>query len=272
MGLLTSILNLFKTKKVFQEYGFQIKDFQLSEGIIRYAQWKHPNESPKSITESSINFYNQFSKKGDLIIDIGAHTGDTTVPMAVSVGREGMVIALEPNPYVFKILEENSKLNSEKTNIKPYNFAATAEDGTFTFNYSDPSFCNGGFFDQIKSKNHHHNYPLQVRGINLSKFLKDKYLNELERLSLIKVDAEGYDKEILKTISDIISQYKPFIIAECNKNLVREERLDLYNVLENLNYLVYMTSDFETGERVLIENAEDMCKWKHFDIICVPKL
>jgi FkbM family methyltransferase len=41
-----------------------------------------------------------------MIIDIGTYTGDTTVPMALAVGKGGIVLGLEPNQYVYKILEK----------------------------------------------------------------------------------------------------------------------------------------------------------------------
>ena len=34
---------------------------------------------------------------------IGAHIGDTTLPIALAAGKKGFVLALEPNPYVFHV-------------------------------------------------------------------------------------------------------------------------------------------------------------------------
>ena len=144
-----------RLRKTFKEYGFEVKKFQIKPfGEIEYAQWLHPFEKPKTITESNILFYKTLSKNDDMIIDIGAHTGDTTVPMALAVGKGGIVLGIEPNKYVYKILEKNAQLNKKWTNIIPLCFAATSEDGEYTFNYSDASFCNGGFLSKIKNKNH----------------------------------------------------------------------------------------------------------------------
>jgi FkbM family methyltransferase len=51
-----------------------------------------------------VDFYQRFLTKGAVAIDIGAHTGDTTVPMALAAGNTGLVLAFEPNQYVYKIL------------------------------------------------------------------------------------------------------------------------------------------------------------------------
>jgi len=54
---------------------------------------------------------NSLSRKGDLAVDIGANIGDTTVPMALVAGSEGMVLGFECNPVIFEILAVNEKLN-----------------------------------------------------------------------------------------------------------------------------------------------------------------
>jgi FkbM family methyltransferase len=262
-----------KSKKSLHDYGFQIKSFQLQqEGKIEYAQWLHPYEQPKSITQSQVNFFRRFSKSGGLAIDIGAHTGDTTVPMALAIGKKGTVLALEPNPHVFKILQKNSELNKSKTNIIPLCFAATDHDGEFEFNYSDASYCNGGFFQSIKNQNHGHKYILKVKGKNLEAYLKSKYGNLLSGLSLIKIDAEGYDKEIIKSLRPLLMAYRPNIISECNKNLTAEERTELYDVLSGMNYFIKKLEGFtDESEPSSINHSSEMMKWQHFDIVATPE-
>lgn len=261
-----------RLKKTFKEYGFEMKSFELAnEGELKFAQWLHPFEQPRSIGQENVDFYKQFVNKGDFAIDIGAHIGDTTVPMAFAAGKEGLILALEPNPYVFKILEENSRLNTANTNIKPINFAVVEHDGKFVFNYSDASYCNGGFLSNLKTEKHHHHYSLEVEGKNLENFLNKNYKDYLGKLSLIKIDAEGYDKEIIKSIRSVITKYKPSIISECYKRLTREERNELYSVIKELNYKLFYVEDFNTLNKTEILQEEDMMKWRHFDMILIPE-
>jgi FkbM family methyltransferase len=265
-------LERHKLKRTFKEYGFRIDSFDV-EGIgkVDYAQWLHPFEVPKEITKSNVQFYERLSKKGGMIIDIGAHAGDTTVPMALAVGKEGVVLGLEPNKYVYKILEENARLNQDFTHIIPLCFAATDEDGTFKFQYSDASFCNGGFLDSIENTTHRHNFELDVEGKNLERYLLENHKDDLPKLNLIKVDAEGYDKEILKTIPNIIKDYKPNLMIECYKRLNHDERNELFDVVEGYAYDLFYLENFEVdGEQIKIER-EDMFKQKHFEMLAMPK-
>lgn len=261
-----------KLKKTFKEYGYEIKTFTIKEiGKVEYAQWLHPFEGPKEVTDSNINFYRQLASPGAMIIDIGAHTGDTTVPMALAVGKSGLVLALEPNKYVFKILEKNATLNKAHTNIVPVCFAATSEDGDFVFNYSDASFNNGGFLSEIHTKNHHHSYTLNVAGKNLQNYLFNNFSKELEKLELIKVDAEGYDKEILKTIPDILKRYKPNLMVECYKRLDQAERFELFDIIHSYGYTLYYLENFEeSGKKVPVERGNMMDR-KHFEMMAVPE-
>lgn len=261
-----------KLKRTFKEYGYEIKTFSINDiGKVEYAQWLHPFEGPKEVTESNINFYRQLAGPGSMIIDIGAHTGDTTVPMALAVGKNGLVLALEPNKYVYKILEKNASLNKAHTNIVPVCFAATSEDGDFVFNYSDASFNNGGFLSEIHTKHHHHNYTLSVKGKNLQNYLLQNYSKELEKLKLIKVDAEGYDKEILKTIPEILNRYKPNLMVECYKRLDQAERFELFDIIHGHGYTLYYLENFEeSGKKIPVERANMMDR-KHFEMMAVPE-
>jgi len=258
-----------RLKRTFDEYGFEVKKFHMDIGEIEYAQWLHPFEKPKQITQANIDFYRKLTTPGGMVVDIGAHTGDTTVPMALAVGNRGLVLGLEPNKYVFKILEKNAELNKDKTNIVPLCFAATKEEGVFSFNYSDASFCNGGFLSEIKNKNHRHNFILDVAGKNLQDFLTKEYSENLSRLSLIKIDAEGYDKEIIKTIPLILNTYTPNMMIECYKRLGNEERFDLFDVVSGLGYKLYYLVNFEDlGQLKLIERS-DMLEKEHFEMLAV---
>ena len=264
-------------KSTFKEYGYEIQKFTLTEfGEIDFANWLHPFNRPIIIEDSNVNFYKSLSSQGGLIIDIGTYTGDTTVPMALAVGKDGLVIGLEPNPYAFKILEANAGLNTELTNIEPLPFAATQEDGEFVFNYSDASFCNGGFLSQIENQNHKHSYELKVEGKNFDKYLRAHYVEWLPKLDLLKVDAEGFDKDILINMAGIISEFRPAIMAECYKKLTIDERHALYDAMACHDYTVYMNDidffkeGFIDGAKMVKLTRETMTIKKHFEIVAIP--
>ena len=124
-----------------RSYPYEVVTFDLPrDGSVQYAQWLHPGETRKLVRQEAVDELRKFVAPGDVAIDIGAHTGDTAIPMALAAGPEGCVLALEPNPYVFQVLKKNAELNRAKATIVPLMFAATSEPGDVEFEYSDAGF------------------------------------------------------------------------------------------------------------------------------------
>jgi FkbM family methyltransferase len=63
------------------------------------------------------------------VVDIGAHGGDTTLPLAAAVGPEGLVLAFQPGPP-WGILKINTWINSPNYRIHAYNFAIDKTNGS----------------------------------------------------------------------------------------------------------------------------------------------
>jgi FkbM family methyltransferase len=251
-------------------YGFKRKSFDLpSDGTVEYAQWLHPRETEKQITQSSVDALRTFLTPGGAAIDIGAHTGDSTIPIALAVGIQGCVFALEPNRYVFSVLKENAKLNPDKTNIIPLPFAATPEDAEMEFQYSDSGFCNGGRFEGMSKWLHGHAFKLKVQGRNLQSFLHANYPEVLPKIRYIKIDTEGYEQVVLQSLTNLIAHSKPYLKVEVYRKLEDPARRALYSAIAAHGYQVYRIEDEDNyyGEML---TEHDMSKWKHFDIFCVP--
>lgn len=267
---LRELVNLIGFRPRPQRYGYRLRHFELpDDGRVDYAQWMHPREAEQEITGEAVAALREFLTKGDFCIDIGAHSGDTAIPMGLAVGKNGCVLALEPNDYIFPVLEKNSTLNRDRTNIVPLMVAATPEDGEVEFEYSDSGFCNGGRHEGISKWKHGHAFKLKVQGINLSHRLRRDFANRLDRLRFIKVDTEGYDLPVLRSIADVIDECQPFVMAEMYKLTSPEYRAGLYEFFASRGYTIFkMDSDFELqGQRI---GPEDLMNWKHYDIYCEP--
>ena len=196
------------------------------------------------------NKLSEVIQKDSIVLDIGAHVGGFSLIFGSCVGEKGKVLAFEPNPKTFESLKYKAD-NNPLFNIIPYNYACTKEKGKFTFNYSDPRFgtgMNGGFFDsldlgdQIKQ---FHGYQLEVEGINVLEFLNENHSNELDKIKFIKTDTEGFDKEVLKTLSPLIKKNKPVLMVEAFRDLTQEEILDFWNVLKSFDYEIYDVSPLD---------------------------
>lgn len=253
------------------EYPYDVETLDLPrEGPVRVARWRHPRERPKPLTQAAVDALRRFLRPGDVAVDIGAHTGDTTLPLALAVGPTGLVLALEPNPYVFQVLAANAGLNPGKTNILPLQFAATAEDGVYEFEYSDPGFCNGGLHPGLSPWQHGHFFKLQVQGRNLVNYLKGEFPAELGRLRYIKVDTEGYDRAVVASMAEILHTHRPYLRAEIYKHLPAAERRGFYADLRRLGYRVHKYQDDTDPAGAELQEA-DLTRWSHFDLFAIPE-
>ena len=276
-----SLLNYFKesfrrkkARRITRDYPPKIDSFDLKdEGKIEFANWDNPLLSPKIVSQEMVDFYKKFIKKGDLVIDIGANIGDTTVPMALAAGGSGITLGFDPNPYVFKILEINASLNKGKQNIIPLLNAISVEEEDFYYVSSEASFSNGAISPTKDSRHGKFVYPNKIKGINLLRFLEANYNEKLNDFSFIKIDTEGYDKEIIKSIHDLIEKYKPTIVAESFGDSSPEEKVELYNVIEQHGYEIFYFEDFDINANIIkLENSREITNWKKtINIYAVPK-
>ena len=89
-------------------------------------------------------------EKGSVAIDIGAHSGDSTMPIAMIANH---TIAFDPNEDVHSILRINALLNPH-LHIDAHLLAVAPEDKEMMFQYHDKKKknefqCNGGVGGQI---------------------------------------------------------------------------------------------------------------------------
>ncbi len=264
-----------KARRFTKEYPARIDSFKLKdEGKIDFANWENPLVISKQITQDMVDFFKKFIKKGDLVIDIGANIGDTTVPMALAAGNTGIALGFDPNPYVYKILEINSSLNKEKQHIIPLPYAITVDDQEFYYVSSEASFANGAISSTKESMHGKFIFPDKIKGVNLQSLLEKNYNNKLDSFSFIKIDTEGYDKEIIKSLSGLIQKYKPVIVAESFGKSSPKAKEELYDVIEKHGYEIFYFEDFDVKTNIIkIEKSQEMNRWKNtINIYAIPKI
>ncbi len=264
LNYIKSSLARKKARRVTQEYPPKIETFDIGKyGKIEFANWSNPLVSQIKIDSEMIEFFNQFIKEGDLAIDIGANIGDTTVPMAVCSGKTGLTVGFDPNPMVLKILEKNASLNSDRYKLEFQPYAISTMDEEFFFISSEASFANGAISKERNSIHGSFVLPDKIKGVHLKTFLESKYQNWINKLSFIKIDTEGYDKEIIKSITDLIMEYKPVIIAESFVGVSDEAKIELYDVIAKNGYDIFYFEDFNIKAEVRkLDRNTDMLSFK----------
>jgi len=236
----------------------EVKDDEHNYGDCIFADWNHPHQSImdwKSYILKHIKDqrWGEFIKPDQIAIDIGAHTGDTAIIMGLLTGSEGMVLAFEANPSIMPVLEANQRLNKDRMNIKIYNLAIMQEKGVYQFADHGNMWCNGGYSENTDHLDNDKIQKIQVNGVNLCQFLKEefkeKYDELVKKIGFIKIDCEGYDKEIIKSIKPLIDESKPVLYVEWFDWFGANETEDLFSAIENLGYFCYDPNTLEKADR-----------------------
>jgi len=241
-------------------------------GDLKYALWEHPHNNPAPPSAAAFDAAAQLLKPGDVAIDIGAHAGDTTIPMAAAVGPSGMVFGFEPNPYVFKILSANASLNRAVLNIIAMPYAAMEDDAEVEFSYGDPGFCNGGAVGAVKPWKMRSFFKIKVAGRNIQRLLSKEYPQALSRLAHIKIDTEGHDFAVFRSLLPLINESKPSIRSEIHRFMPIQERREYLRALNDAGYEAFVglpdgSADI-IGERVTDQTLVD---GRHFDVLAFSK-
>ncbi len=236
---------------------------------LKWSEWQHPKTKNVLPRFEDIDVLKKWIRPGDFVIDIGAHVGDTTLPYAHLVGKEGTCLALEPNPFVFKVLRENAEINRDYLNIVPMQAAAAEKEEVLKFSYSDPGLCNGGHSECYSPLERKSFYEVEVAGISLENALNTRFSKELERWTFIKTDVEGYDFSLFKLHKSLIEKWRPTLQVEVHKTLSLEEKKAFADAVKEMKYTLYFVPDVTLSSmRPLSEG--DLETSKTFDLFATP--
>lgn len=253
-------------------HGFVVERHELSgDGSIDVARWLHPKAYPAVPVQHHVDQLRRFIRPGDVVLDIGAHTGDSTLPFALAAGPTGTVLAFEPNPYVYPVLEANAALNRDKTTIIPAPYAAMRVDGPVTFHYGERGHANGGYHEGASRWTHGSAYALEVEGRALLPYLEGQHPDLLDRLRYVKVDAEGFDLAVLETLEPLLRSRTPVVQAEVFtlRKSSLDYRRELLGFLERLGYRVHKYE--AEGDLVGVPvTEENLAVWSSFDVLALP--
>jgi len=137
----------------------------------------------------------EYVRPGDVVLDIGAHVGLTTVLLSNRVGSSGQVYAFEPYPESYIRLTDNIARNGID-NVKAMQYAVANRSGPVTFFVNTThtgynSINHNNAFDYLKTER-------DVRELSVDSIRLDDFVDETGvRPSFIKIDCQGAEYEIL---------------------------------------------------------------------------
>jgi FkbM family methyltransferase len=119
-------------------------------------------------------------KSNDVVLDLGSTTGDFCVLASRKVGPTGRIIAVEPNPNDYEILQENIRRN-KCLNVTSLNIGAAGKRGLGVINFRGTTFT--------------------FKTDTLDNILNTLF--NVGNIDFIKMDIEGYEYDVVESSIDI---------------------------------------------------------------------
>lgn len=163
-----------------------------------------------SFEKETWHFMKRIMKPADIFIDVGAHVGVYTIPIAKLVGPYGRVLAIEPSP-ISLFLIKSIKLNS-LDNVIVIRKAACEANRIVSFNY-DQRRSGISQIDRSDSK-----YASNVEAEPLDTIV-NKYLESETSIRLLKIDVEGAEVEVLKGAYSTLTRIQ-WLVLEVRKKTI----------------------------------------------------
>ncbi len=152
------------------------------------------------------NQYTDFAdlQTGDVVIDLGAYSGLTSIMFAEKVGISGRVIAVEADEENYQCAEKNISRYFQETGMSINLIYGAAWSHNNGIEFSCEMNMGSSAIDIVGKRGR----VVKVPSYTLSDIAKD-----LRRVDFVKIDIEGAESEVVKD-ADFFSRFNPRLIIE----------------------------------------------------------
>lgn len=156
--------------------------------------------------ETELGWFAEQLGPGSVVVDVGANHGIYTLLAANRVGKDGMVLAIEPTPETMRYLSESVRL-SEASNVRLVEAALGDHEGEVELFVGPNSGWNSFAAAEPNA------VPVKVALRRLDAIVSEAGAH---RVDLIKIDAEGAEELVLRGAVRVLTQFRPKVMFEFN--------------------------------------------------------
>ncbi len=203
-------------------------------------------------------------KPGGVVVDVGANLGYFSVLAAALVGESGRVMAFEPDPANFRLLQENIALNEYGDRVTTLQAGLAEEPGAGHLYLSEDNLGDHRIFRGEGARQ-----TCDIQLLNGSEVLR----GQLPRIDLLKVDTQGSEYSVIAGLLPLLLEMpgKPQVLVELTPFALRQAGSSgraLIALLERLEQPFWIVDHIE--HQLVASNASALARWCDNVDACSP--
>jgi FkbM family methyltransferase len=178
--------------------------------------------------------------RGWTVLDVGANAGYYTILSAALGGEDARIHAFEPNPRMAALIERSAAAASDGSGITVIRAGCGAAAGNATLHLSgDPSLVAFATLDeQIAWSEDWERVEVEV--VSLDDHCDAHGLQP----DLVKIDAEGFEPQILEGMRRLLRRRVPrYLVCEAIRGQGRPDPAGIEELLATFSYAVHLIGD-----------------------------
>jgi FkbM family methyltransferase len=185
-----------------------------------------------------------FVREGDTVLDVGAHIGTFSLPIAARVGASGRVYAFEGCPDSHSILAKNVELHQKTSVVIPTLGVVTDQPGDYEIHMKG-DWTSAAYFSRRPAGSE---TQAGEACVHLDSWWAAQQGGAAGSVQIMKIDTEGMELKVLRSAQNVIARNLPIIYAEISYDqLARQgDRIsDIEAFLKRFGYHLFVNE----GER-----------------------
>ena len=150
--------------------------------------------------------YERILGPGDTAVDVGAHSGKHTLPLALSVAPQGRVVAIEPIRQAYDTLQRRVTNAGLAEVVSTINGCVSNEEGTATFSVIPDHFGWSSLAPRTAVTN--------AVEIEVAQHTLDGLCESAGTVAFVKIDVEGAEPDVLAGAATVLDRDRPVVHVE----------------------------------------------------------
>lgn len=193
-----------------------------------------------------------------VFLDVGVNVGQTLVKLK-ALDPERAYIGFEPNPlcvfYIGELIKENGFQNCTLNPVGLFTEDSVLSLDSFS---NDPTDSSASLIDGFRPNNKIHSQFF----VSVFRFESVASLLNINSVGIVKIDVEGAELKVVKSLSGLIRQHRPIVLLELlpvysHANVFRKARQEeLERIFADANYTIFRVEKTSVNGYAGLERLE----------------